>query len=101
MDLTYHGDESTALVVRFHNFIGTDDQTIVELDVDFDNGVSTTPWKTVGTSRCDPQDRGDQDVGFLLATSRALAAVARDFERQAEGKIKHAEDMKGHPSKKK
>jgi hypothetical protein len=56
------------------------------------------PYPTVyasGTARRDPSDKNDPVTGILLAYSRALANLAKKLERKANGRIKHADFLRG------
>lgn len=47
-----------------------------------------------GEARRDSKDKCDAATGMLLATSRAMQAVTDYLTRQANGRVKHADDMK-------
>lgn len=47
-----------------------------------------------GEARRDSKDKQDPTTGVLLATSRALQKAVDIIERQANGRVKHADDMR-------
>lgn len=49
-----------------------------------------------GSSGRDPGDKTDPAVGVGLATARALSSLAKRIERQANGRVKHNEDIAEH-----
>lgn len=82
--------ELSYFAIDFHNYMATGNQAIVELDVQLDD----EKWRVTGESRRDGTDKADKNVGLMIATSRALSTVSRHFEKQALGRIKHAQDVK-------
>lgn len=46
-----------------------------------------------GSAKRMPGDKPNKDVALTLAVSRALTALAHKIEKQALGKVKHADDM--------
>lgn len=46
-----------------------------------------------GSAKRMPGDKPNQDVALTLAVSRALTSLAAKIEKQALGKVKHADDM--------
>ena len=75
---------------------------MIDIDYWHDNKttvVTTTWWDHArkqavsfsGVANRAPEDRFDKHTGRLLALSRSLAIAARYFERQANGRVKHAD----------
>lgn len=56
----------------------------------------TPPLHASGSAKREPGDLYDQETGRLLATSRALEALAAKLGRQARGRIRNAAAVKGH-----
>lgn len=76
--------------VEIGNYAASDREAIVVIECALGDEV----WEVTGSSRRDRSDPPNKDAGLLLALSRALAIASRHIERQAEGKIKHAADMR-------
>lgn len=49
-----------------------------------------------GSSGRDPGDKSDAGIGRNLAVARALRSLAANLERDAKGKVNHAESVKAH-----
>ncbi len=49
-----------------------------------------------GSARRHPYDKRNNRIGLLLAQGRAYRRLADRLERQANGLIKHAQDVKRH-----
>lgn len=54
----------------------------------FHNGET---WCVEGSSKRDPSDKPDYSTAYLMAMSRALESVQRQFARQADGRIRNNE----------
>ncbi len=64
------------------------------------DGNATVAWAVVdghlyvATSKRDPRDKHDPEIGAELAVSRLLVRVARRMERRVNGKVRHADQVK-------
>lgn len=71
--------------------------TIVHRDVvaiELDMYVNGQWYTSTGVARRHPADTFNKEIGSKLALSRALSSLANKLERQANGAIKHAEDVR-------
>lgn len=50
-------------------------------------------FKAIGVAKRNPEDNNDNRIGLLLATGRAFVKVGQKMIHDAEGMIKHREDM--------
>ena len=55
-----------------------------------------SPVSATGSAKREPGDEYDPETGRLLATARALEALARRLGKQASGRIRSAAAVKGH-----
>lgn len=49
-----------------------------------------------GSSSREPGDKSNAQIGEAFAIARALRSLAAHLERQAKGKMKHADEIKRH-----
>jgi len=52
--------------------------------------------RATGSSSREPGDKSDVAVGEALAAARFLRSLAAKLEKQANGTVKHREDIKAH-----
>lgn len=75
------------------NEIVTPDVTGVEIEVI----INDESYVATGAAKRHPEDDHDPEVAALLAYSDALGAITRKIKRGAEGKIKHNDDVRNGP----
>ncbi len=106
-NITELTEDPTAFAVHLADMLGlyADEQTLVDvLDVSELSSrdacivqISATifdqPVVAQGTSRRNPADRHDPQVGRLLAYSRAYEQLAKKIARRANGLVKHKDDI--------
>lgn len=63
------------------------DRDATVASVRFDDRIFT------GSSKRNPRDKYDEEIGVELAVSRLFASIARHLARRANGAVKHADDM--------
>jgi hypothetical protein len=67
------------------------DAIAVELELHLDDML----FLATGVARRHPDDEYNREIGVKLAYARALASFARQLDRQAQGAVKHADDIRG------
>lgn len=83
-------DLASALGVHLRDAVVTNDVAAVVLEVRFNGKM----WIVTGSAKRDPRDRPDRNLALTLATSRALQKLANQFARQANGAVKHNDDVR-------
>ena len=59
-------------------------------------GKGIDPIEGAGSAHRDRSDKPDAETGELLATAQALEVLAARLRRRANGRIKHADEIKRH-----
>lgn len=62
----------------------------------FDLQSENVEVEGLGSAGREPGDKNDSEVGDKLALARALRSAAAHLERQANGRIRHTEEIKRH-----
>ena len=78
------------LEINVQETVVTNDVAAVVLSVSF----AAQNWKVSGSSKRMPGDKPDRRIGYALAMTRALERVTNQIRRQAEGFVKHNDDIK-------
>lgn len=92
-----------SFTVRLDQVMATKDTTLVRLTATHILTRETSPGYGVpevrkyvaeGEARRDPHDRRDTMTGVLLALGRAMEKLTERIMREAEGRVRHNDDMK-------
>lgn len=59
-------------------------------------GKGIDPIEGAGSAHRDRADKPDTETGELLATAAALEALAARLRKRANGRVKHADEIKRH-----
>jgi hypothetical protein len=89
-DLWDHIDMADGGYVDLANQLQTDTATIVEIVVAGPD-YSQPPLLFTGTSRRDPRDKPNADIGYKLALGRALRAAGRSVLKDANKAVREQE----------
>jgi len=73
--------------------------TIAHVSITYEDSHGHQWVNTVGEAICHPDDKPNKDVGGELALGRALEAAGRRLVRRANGKVKHADQMRAKDKK--
>ena len=65
---------------------------VVAVEVEF--WLDGTYYTATGVAKRHPEDVFNREIGTKLAYARAFASIAAQLERQANGAVKHAEDVR-------
>lgn len=63
--------------------------------------IGKTEYSGVGCAKRDPGDKPDRQIGVQLAAARALENLALHIRRQADGLVKHHDDMRAQNAERK